>query len=204
MLKSLGFDVTPHACGVETAFCADFGSGGRLVVFNAEYDALPGIGHACGHNLIASASFAGFLGVAAALKASGKPGRVRLLGTPAEEGGGGKLHLINGGAYKGAAACLMTHPGPAYLLPEGVTGVAAVQMLANIKWNISFTGRPAHAAMEPWNGINALDAVCLSYNAISMLRQQIQPHERMHGVFREAGDRPNIIPARTSLDYYGK
>jgi amidohydrolase len=172
-------------------------------VFNAEYDALPNIGHACGHNLIASASLAGFLGVVAALKASGAPGRVRLLGTPAEEGGGGKLHLIDNGAYKDAAACLMTHPGPQYLLKDGVTGVAAVKMLANVKWRIVLTGRTAHAAMEPWNGANALDAVCLAYNAVSMLRQQIRPYQRIHGVFREAGDRPNIIPDRSVAEYYG-
>ncbi|KAM3530991.1 hypothetical protein MY4038_004663 [Beauveria bassiana] len=203
VLKSLGFQVTPQAYGVATAFSAEYGSGGRLVVFNAEYDALPGIGHACGHNLIASASFAAFLGVAAVLKQTpGAPGRVRLLGTPAEEGGGGKIHLINNGAYRDAAACLMTHPGPQYLLSGNVTGVAAVKMLANVKWRVIFSGQTAHAAMEPWNGLNALDAVCLSYNAISMLRQQIRPHERVHGVIKEGGDRPNVIPASTSVEYY--
>ena len=107
MLQSLGFEVVPHAYGLETAFSCDVGSGGRLIIYNAEYDALPGVGHACGHNLIASSSFASFLGVAAALKQSGKPGRVRLLGTPAEEGGGGKLELIKNGAYEGADASLM-------------------------------------------------------------------------------------------------
>ncbi|KAM3501717.1 hypothetical protein MY10362_005334 [Beauveria mimosiformis] len=202
VLKSLGFQVTPQAYGVATAFSAEYGSGGRLVVFNAEYDALPGIGHACGHNLIASASFAAFLGVAEVLKQTSAPGRVRLLGTPAEEGGGGKIHLINNGAYRDAAACLMTHPGPQYLLSGHVTGVAAVKMLANVKWRVFFTGQTAHAAMEPWNGMNALDAVCLSYNAISMLRQQIRPHERIHGVINEGGDRPNVIPASTSVEYY--
>ncbi|KAJ6442520.1 peptidase dimerization domain-containingprotein [Purpureocillium lavendulum] len=213
--SSLGITVTPRAYGLDTAFSADYispagsdGDGGRLVVFNAEYDALPGIGHACGHNLIASASLAAFLGLVAALHAApDRPrppaARVRLLGTPAEEGGGGKLHLIRGGAYAGAAACLMTHPGPQYLLADpAVEGVAAVKMLANVKWRVRFAGRTAHAAMEPWNGVNALDAVCLSYNAVSMLRQQIRPHERIHGVFGEAGDRPNVIPGRTSVDYY--
>lgn len=203
-MESLGFQVTPHAYGVDTAFSAECGSGGRLVVFNAEYDALPGIGHACGHNLIASASFAAFIGAAEALRKTSTPGRVRLLGTPAEEGGGGKIHLINNGAYRDAAACLMTHPGPQYLLSGDVTGVAAVKMLANVKWRILFSGQTAHAAMEPWNGFNALDAVCLSYNAVSMLRQQIRPHERIHGVIKEGGDRPNVIPGSTSVDYYGK
>ncbi|KAL2015727.1 hypothetical protein VTK56DRAFT_4898 [Thermocarpiscus australiensis] len=201
-LRSLGFEVKPHAYGLETAFSAEAGSGGRLLIFNAEYDALPGIGHACGHNLIASSSLASFLGVAAALKASGLPGRVRLLGTPAEEGGGGKLKLIEAGAYKGAAACLMVHPGPGHKLSPPVRGVARVRMLANVKVRVHFTGREAHAAIAPWDGVNALDAVCLSYNAISMLRQQIRPYERIHGVFRSAGDRPNVTPADCCVEYY--
>jgi amidohydrolase len=201
-LRELGFEVTPHAYGLETAFSADVGSGGRLVVFNAEYDALPGIGHACGHNLISSASFAAFLGAAAALKTSGKPGRLRLLGTPAEEGGGGKLKLIENGAYTGASAALMVHPGSARLLPPGLRGIASIRMLANVKMRTYFKGREAHAAVAPWDGVNALDAVCLSYNAISMLRQQIRPHERIHGVIRAGGTRPNVTPADCALEYY--
>lgn len=202
ILQSLGFEVTPHAFGLETAFSAEYGAGGRLVIYNAEYDALPGIGHACGHNLIASSSFAAFLGTAAALKASGQPGRVRLLGTPAEEGGGGKLKLIANGAYAGAAASLMVHPGPGHNLAAPSRGVAFVRMLANIKTRVHYTGREAHAAIAPWDGVNALDAVCLSYNAISMLRQHIRPYERIHGVFRRAGDRPNVTPADCTVEYY--
>lgn len=201
-LRRLGFTVTSPAYGLPTSFEAEYGSGGRLIIFNAEYDALPEIGHACGHNLIASASLAAFLGVAAALKASNQPGRVRLLGTPAEEGGGGKLKLIEAGAYKGCDACLMVHPGPAAKLPSGITAVSYVRMLANVKYRVYFTGREAHASISPWAGINALDAVCLSYNAISMLRQQIKPEERIHGVFREAGTRPNITPADCCVEYY--
>ena len=202
VLQSLGFEVTPHAYGLDTAFSAEVGSGGRLVIFNAEYDALPGIGHACGHNLIASSSFASFLGVAAALKASNLPGRVRLLGTPAEEGGGGKLKLISAGAYNAAAASLMVHPGPGHKLPPTTHGVAFVRMLANVKMRVHFTGREAHAAIAPWDGINALDAVCLAYSAVSMLRQHIRPHERIHGIFGAAGDRPNVVPAACRADYY--
>lgn len=198
----MDFTVQPQAYGLETAFSTEYGQGGRLIIFNAEYDALPGIGHACGHNLIASASFAAFLGVVAALKKSGHPGRIRLLGTPAEEGGGGKLKLIEAGAYRDCAASLMVHPGPGYLLKEPIRGVSYVPMLANVKKRIHFTGRESHAAMAPWEGVNALDAVCLSYNAISMLRQQIRPYERIHGVFREAGDRPNVIPGKCCVEYY--
>ncbi|KAJ4302036.1 hypothetical protein N0V88_002170 [Collariella sp. IMI 366227] len=201
-LLTLGFDTLPHAHGVETAFSAQFGTGGRLVVLNAEYDALPGIGHACGHNLISAASFTAFLGVAAALEASNLPGRIVLLGTPAEEGGGGKLKLIQDGAYKGAAASLMVHPGPGHLLTSPINGVAFVRMLANVKMRVHFTGRESHASIAPWDGVNALDAVCLSYNAISMLRQQIRPHERIHGVVRAGGNRPNVTPADCTVEYY--
>ncbi|CAK7199627.1 hypothetical protein SEUCBS139899_002310 [Sporothrix eucalyptigena] len=228
-LTKLGFKVTPHAYGVPTSFLAEYGTGGRLVVYNAEYDALPGVGHACGHNLIATASFSAFLGAVAALKAAGPgvQGRVQLLGTPAEEGGGGKIKLIKAGAYKGVDACLMVHPAPsaaslaaaagavaaksesggmsaalAKAAAAGVNEVANVKMLACVKYTILFEGREAHAAMAPWAGVNALDAVCLSYNGISMLRQQIHPHERIHGIFREAGTRPNVTPAHTAVDYY--
>ncbi|TLS31202.1 hypothetical protein PpBr36_02176 [Pyricularia pennisetigena] len=203
LLRKLQFEVIPHAYGVETAFCVEYGSGGRLVVYNAEYDALPGIGHACGHNLIASSSLAAFLGLAAALKHNpDQPGRVRLLGTPAEEGGGGKLKLIAAGAYKGAAASLMVHPGPSYLLAAPVEEVAFVRMLANVKMRIYFSGRESHAAMAPWDGVNALDAAMLSYNAISMLRQHVRPYERIHGVVRQGGERPNVTPSSTCVEYY--
>ncbi|CAK7562228.1 MAG: hypothetical protein SEPTF4163_000063 [Sporothrix epigloea] len=230
VLTGLGFKVTPHAYGVPTSFLAEYGSGGRLVVYNAEYDALPGVGHACGHNLIATAGFSAFLGAVAALKAAGPgtQGRVQLLGTPAEEGGGGKVKLIRAGAYKGVDACLMVHPAPsaaslaaaasaavskdddsggmgaalAKAAAAGVREVAMVRMLASVKYSIFFEGKEAHAAMSPWAGVNALDAVCLSYNGISMLRQQIRPYERIHGIFREAGTRPNVTPAKTAVDYY--
>ncbi|KIH87836.1 amidohydrolase [Sporothrix brasiliensis 5110] len=216
VLKRLDVKVTPHAYDVYTSFKAEYGEGGRLVVFNAEYDALPGVGHACGHNLIATASFAGFLGAVAALKKAGPgtKGRVTLMGTPAEEAGGGKIKLIKGGAYKDVAACLMVHPAPLSSLQaaaadaldgndaSGVSGVAKIRLLACIKYAVSFKGREAHAAMSPWAGVNALDAVCLAYNGISMLRQQIHPNERIHGVFREAGDQANVTPAHTSVVYH--
>jgi amidohydrolase len=202
MLKELGFRVTEHAYGLQTSFLAEYGSGGRVIAFNAEYDALPGIGHACGHNLIATSSIGSFLGVVAALKKSKLPGRVRLIGTPAEEEGGGKLHLIEAGAYKDVNACLMVHPAAHKRFPDGVTGIAYCKSSANVKFRAHFIGKPAHAATAPWQGINALDAVCLSYNAVSMLRQQMQPYERVHGVITEGGSKPNIIPASASVDYY--
>ncbi|KAE8340492.1 hypothetical protein BDV24DRAFT_151856 [Aspergillus arachidicola] len=202
LLEDLGFSVTKHAYGLATAFVAEYGSGGRVVAFNAEYDALPGIGHACGHNLIATSSIGAFLGVVAALKASTLPGRVRLIGTPAEEDGGGKINLIDAGAYEDVDACLMVHPAAHKRFPDGVTGVSYVTSNAVVKFRARFTGKPAHAAGAPWQGINALDAVCLSYNGVSMLRQQIQPHERIHGVIVEGGTKPNVITASGTVDYF--
>ncbi|RAQ54798.1 amidohydrolase [Aspergillus flavus] len=202
LLEDLGFSVTKHAYGLATAFVAEYGSGGRVVAFNAEYDALPGIGHACGHNLIATSSIGAFLGVVAALKASTLPGRVRLIGTPAEEDGGGKIKLIEARAYEDVDACLMVHPAAHKRFPDGVTGVSYVTSNAIVKFRARFTGKPAHAAGAPWQGINALDAVCLSYNGVSMLRQQIQPHERIHGVIVEGGTKPNVITASGTVDYF--
>lgn len=210
MLRSLGFEVTPHAFGVETSFSCEVGTGGRVVVYNAEYDALPEIGHACGHNLIATSSIASFLGVAAALKASGGPGRVRLYGTPAEEGGAGKVRLINAGAYKDVDACLMVHPGPPGPPPRSAdghgccapSGVAYATSLANRKFDVTFTGREAHAALAPYQGRNALDAVVLGYNGVSMLRQQTRPHDRIHSVIKAGGTRPNVITSFTKTQYY--
>jgi metal-dependent amidase/aminoacylase/carboxypeptidase family protein len=96
----------------------------------------------------------------------------------------------------------MVHPAPDVLLHDGATGVAYAKSLANIKFRIHFTGKPAHAALAPWQGVNALDAVCLAYNGVAMLRQQTKPHERIHGVIVEGGKRPNVITAQTTMEYY--
>ncbi|KAL5047730.1 hypothetical protein BDW71DRAFT_178960 [Aspergillus fruticulosus] len=211
-LKSEGYSVRRHAYGLDTAFEIEYKHGdansGRVLTFNAEYDALPGIGHACGHNLIATSSIAAFIATCEAMKAAAPVGlkyTVRLLGTPAEESGGGKIRLLDNGAYKDVNACLMIHPtamapGQANLLslakpPEG-------GFLANDKVRVTFTGKPAHAAAAPWEGINALDAVVAAYVNISLLRQQILPSQRVHGVIVNGGDRPNIIPWSASVDYY--
>lgn len=190
-----------HAYGLGTSFLAEFGSRGRVVGINAEYDALPDIGHACGHNLIAEAGIAAFLGLAAALKDSRVPGRVVLIGTPAEEGGGGKLKLIEAGAYKHVDVCMMVHPRPSEKF-AGYSGEAYAPTLANNKFTINYVGKEAHGAMAPWQGVNALDAVVLAYNAVSVLRQQIKPYERIHGVISNGGSRPNVIPANTEAVYY--
>jgi amidohydrolase len=203
-LRNEGLGVTPHSYGVETSFSAEYGDSGRLVSFNAEYDALPGIGHACGHNLIATSSIAAFLGIVAALKQFSIVGRVRLLGTPAEELGGGKLKLIDAGAYAGVHASLMTHPMSTASLPTAgaaFAGVAYGTCIASVKFRATFIGKPAHAAAAPEEGINALDAAVLSYNGVSMLRQQIKPDQRIQCVIIEGGSRPNIITPRSLLDY---
>lgn len=183
------------------------GQGGRTVAFNAEYDALPGMGHACGHNLIATSSIAAFLATCETMRSLYSDGigySVRLLGTPAEEGGGGKLLLIDAGAYKDVDACFMVHPFP--VLP-GASDLLSSSCctglyLANDKVKVTFTGKPAHASAAPWKGINALDAVVSAYVNISMLRQQILPTQKIHGVISRGGDRPNVIPASATVEYY--
>ncbi|KAM0370829.1 hypothetical protein ACHAPK_005020 [Fusarium culmorum] len=203
-MEQLGYNVKRQAYDIQTSFQVEFGKGGKLIVFNAEYDALPGLGHACGHNLIATSSIAAFLATAEVLRDSNISGRVRLLGTPAEEGGGGKVHLIKAGAYEGVDACLMAHP-TGRLSPPGsdnVDGVSAAKTSARRQLKVSFTGQSAHAGNTPWHGKNALDAVVSSYVNISLLRQQIQPTERIHGVIRSGGSEPNIIPDSTDLEYY--
>lgn len=191
--------MTPHAFGLQTAFLAEYGSGGRVVTFNVEYDALPGIGHACGHNLIATGSLAAFLGVVAAMKAHPIAGRVRALGTPAEEGGGGKIKLIDAGAYSDVDACLMTHPFAAALIPPPFKGIAYTTCVASAKFGFTFTGKPAHAAAAPHEGVNALDAAVLAYNGLSVLRQQIKPDQRIQVVILKGGEAPNIITPMSEL-----
>ena len=206
--------MTRHAYGLDTSFEAISGSGGRLINFNAEYDALPGIGHACGHNLITTSSVAAFLALSALLKQYGIPGRTQLLGTPAEENGGGKAKLIDAGAYKGVDISLMAyvpltlyhymiltrcrHAGPQKLFPGvDATGVGGVLMNARKQIHCDFTGKSAHAGGNPWEGVNALDALVTSYNNVAVLRQQLQPDERVHCAFLDTPKVANVIPAYT-------
>lgn len=191
-----GWKVTPHAYQQATAFEAVFShkadKDSRVVGFQSELDALPGIGHACGHNLIAISGVAAALSVAATLVAKDIPGTVKLLGTPAEEGGGGKILLEQNGAYKGLDACLMVHP--AHM--NGTGPMLAVQPVV-----VTYKGRTAHSGAAPWEGINALDAAVLAYNNISALRQQIQPTERVHGIIQGNNWAPNVVPGESTLIY---
>ncbi|KAF5968525.1 amidohydrolase [Fusarium coicis] len=205
-LEHHGFQVTRHAWGLDTAFEATFGSGGRQVVFCAEYDALPGIGHGCGHNLIATSSLAAFVSAARALQTTKFPGRLRISGTPAEEGGGGKIKLLEAGAFdppEDIAAVLMSHPMTSGPSSDGLVydGIAGTKSIAAYKTKVIFKGRASHAGAEPWNGINALDAAVGAYVNVSMLRQQIRPDERVHGVFEDGGTVPNIIPQYIRMNW---
>ncbi|KAL3417545.1 peptidase M20 (amidohydrolase) [Phlyctema vagabunda] len=191
-----GWKVTPSAYGIATAFTAVYDSGrkGPVISYNAEYDALRGIGHSCGHNLIAICSVGAALAVAAAMKRnSSVGGKVVLFGTPAEEGGGGKIKLLEAGAYKEHQVDmnLISHPGT---VPDSVL----VRTTAYVNFQVEYFGREAHAAAAPWEGVNALDAMITAYNALSVLRQQTMPGDIIQGHITHGGAAPNIIHAYTS------
>ncbi|KIX07451.1 uncharacterized protein Z518_02104 [Rhinocladiella mackenziei CBS 650.93] len=198
-LQCRGISVTPHAYGLETAFSAEYGSGGRVVTFCCEYDALPQIGHGCGHNLIATSAIAAFLGAVSAIEQSGGAGRARLLGTPAEEGGGGKIKLIDAGAFQDVDASIMSHPFPVAPETKEVSGVAYGNCLAVLAFRATFEGRAAHAAFSPWLGANALDAATLTYSAVSMLRQQTRPTDIIGLIIENGGASSNVISERTVM-----
>jgi len=157
-----------------------------------EYDALPGIGHACGHNVIAAAGLGA--GLAAAVLADEAGGRVRILGTPAEEGGGGKVFMIEAGLFEGLVAAMMVHPADRDLLR--FSSLAVAQMA------VDYQGVASHAASAPHLGRNALDAAVLGYVNVAALRQHILPEERVHGIFTDAGDRPNIVPHHAASEWF--
>lgn len=180
-----GLEVTRHAYGLDTAFDARAGSEGPEIAVLCEYDALPGIGHACGHNIIAAAGLGA--GLAAASLAEELGGRVALMGTPAEEGGGGKVYMLEAGAFEGIGAAMMVHPADAELT---YMDVVALQQAA-----VDYHGKAAHAAAFPQLGKNALDACVLGYMNVAALRQHIEPGERLHGVITHGGDKPNIVPS---------
>ncbi|XP_029902852.1 peptidase M20 domain-containing protein 2 isoform X3 [Myripristis murdjan] len=197
-----GWKVDSHF-KLDTAFRATWGPGGGdegdvvSVAFLCEYDALPGIGHACGHNLIAEVGAAAALGLKAAVEKSSKlPVRVQVtvLGTPAEEDGGGKIDMMKEDAFKGLDVVFMAHPSQedAPYLP----------CVAEHDVTVKYHGKASHASAYPWEGINALDAAVLCYNNLSVLRQQIKPDWRIHGIIKHGGVKPNIIPAYTELEYY--
>ncbi|XP_064025559.1 xaa-Arg dipeptidase isoform X2 [Pogoniulus pusillus] len=187
-----------------TAFRAEWGTAApqgarpRRLAFLCEYDALPGIGHACGHNLIAEVGAGAALGLKAALESLPQPPsvavQITVLGTPAEEQGGGKIELIKAGAFDGLDVVFMAHPSQedAAYLPD----------VAEHDVTVKYYGKASHAAAYPWEGVNALDAAVLAYNNLSVLRQQMKPTWRVHGVIKNGGVKPNIIPSYTELEFY--
>jgi amidohydrolase len=191
VLEAEGLTVSRGARGVVTAFEARAGTSGPTVAVLCEYDALPGIGHACGHNVIAASGLGAGLAVAALAERAG--GQVVIMGTPAEEGGGGKLQLIEAGAFEGVDAALMVHPAEADL--------TAMNVIAVHQAFVAYHGRAAHAAAFPAKGRNALDACVLGYMNVAALRQHIASGERIHGVIVEGGDKANIVPHRARAEW---
>ncbi len=192
MLSDAGFTVDKGAHDLPTAFVARFGSGPLHIAICAEYDCLPGIGHACGHNIIAAAAVGA--GIAAARVADDVGLTVSVIGTPAEEGGGGKIVLLRNGAFEGVHGAMMVHPAPA--------DVAEPPIIAVQHFDVFYTGKEAHASSYPEQGINAADALTVAQVAIGLLRQHMRPTDRIHGIVTKGGDAANIVPAHTSAKYY--
>ena len=177
---------------LETAFEVTFGDKGPLTVICVEYDALPEIGHACGHNIIATAAIGAGLALRNYVNELGI--RVKLLGTPAEEGGGGKIVLLDSGAFEDAACSMMIHPGIENVVNPTFTTIQ--------QYTVEYFGKDAHAAGAPEEGINALDAQIQLFVNASTYRQQMLQTNRMHGVIKEGGFKPNIIPSYTKSEWY--
>mgnify|MGYP001223591591 FL=1 len=191
-MRSNGLEVKTPVGGLDTAFSSSIGSSGPLVVLCVEYDALPEIGHACGHNIIATSS----IGAGIALKeiAEDLKIRVKILGTPAEEGGGGKIVLLDEGEFEDASCSMMIHPAPYNVANPTLTTIQ--------QYKVEFFGKDAHAAGAPEEGVNALDAQIQLFVNVSTFRQQLPRTNRMHGVIVDGGFKPNIIPSYTSSEWY--
>jgi amidohydrolase len=194
-LERHGFQVERGIGGVETAFCAVMPGGdgdGPTVALLAEYDALPGIGHGCGHNLIAMSNLGAGLGAKAALQAL--PGRLMVLGTPAEEGGGGKIRLLDAGVFRGVDVALSSHPSSNRTIIPIEIPPDQSWSLAMVGYRYAYHGKAAHAAVVPHEGINALNAVIHLFTGIDALRQHLRDDVRIHGIITDGGKAPNVVP----------
>ncbi len=186
------FQLTSKPAGIETAFVATAGNGPLHIGICAEYDALPGIGHACGHNIIASAAVGAGLLLAEMADELGLT--VTVFGTPAEEGGGGKINMLNAGLFDGVHAAMMVHPAPAE--------ADRMHCLAVSHFDVHYHGKNAHASAFPQDGINAADAITVAQVGLGLLRQHIKPTDRIHGIVTKGGDAPNIVPDHTTYKAY--
>ncbi|NLU71006.1 amidohydrolase [Streptomyces sp. HNM0574] len=191
LLEDAGFTVRRGVGDLPTALVATRGSGDLVLGLCAEYDALPGIGHACGHNVNGAASVGAALALAAVADELGLT--VKLIGTPAEEDIGGKVLLLDAGVFDDVAAAMMVHAAP-----EDSVGASSLAIGA---WDVTYRGTPAHAAVAPWEGVNALDAMTLAHTAIGLLRQQLPPGALVHGIVTEAGRAVNVIPEHAHARY---
>jgi amidohydrolase len=183
-LNGYGFQVEPGFCGLPTAFRAEYGRGQPTIAFLAEYDALSGIGHGCGHNLIAATAVGAGVAMRGVVDSCG--GRVLVVGTPSEEALGGKGLMVQRGAFDGVDAAMMVHPGSRDSLANASLACASLE--------VEFLGRSAHAAARPEEGVNALETMVLAFQAINSLRQHIRDTDRVHGVITHGGDAPNVVP----------
>jgi amidohydrolase len=190
-MRAGGLQVEEGVYDLPTALESRAGEGELVVAVCAEYDALPGVGHACGHNIIAATAVGA--GLALATVADDLGLTVRVLGTPAEEGGGGKVLMLERGAFAGVHAAMMVHPWPT----ERLTGTC----LAVAHYDVSYSGREAHASAAPWEGVNAQDALTVAQVAIALLRQQLPPGDQVHGVVRHSSGAANVIPAEVTARY---
>lgn len=191
-LAAAGFDVTHGLAGMDTAVDARIGTGDLTVAICAEYDALPAVGHACGHNVIAAAAVGAGLALAPLVDELGIT--LRVLGTPAEEGGGGKILMLDAGVFDGVHAAMMVHPAPY----ESLT----IPCLAVEHVGVTYRGKEAHASAFPELGRNAADALTVAQVAIGLLRQHITADQRIHGIVTHGGDAPNVVPGRTEGSWY--
>ncbi|MGY4710433.1 M20 family metallopeptidase [Mycolicibacterium sp. CBM1] len=186
-----GFDIAPGVGGLATAFRAVYGSGSLVLGICAEYDALPELGHACGHNVIAAAGVGAALALAEV--ADSLDLTVVLLGTPAEEAGGGKVLMLEAGAFDDIAASAMIHPGP--------RDIAAPRSLALCDVAVDYRGREAHAAVAPYAGLNAADAATVAQVGVGLLRQHLAPGQMVHGIVTDGGQAANVVPAHAAMRY---
>ena len=192
-LRAHGFDVTAPAFGIETAYHAKLGTGGRRVGLLAEYDALAGLGHGCGHNAHGAMTLLAAAGLRAVL--GEVSGTVEVFGTPAEETYGGKVVMADRGAFDGLDFAMMIH------CSGGTSGVP-YRALACRGYEFTFEGKSAHAASAPWKGVNALNAVLILFNSLDMWRQHLRPEVRIMGIVTEGGDAPNIVPERATARFH--